>query len=369
MDHIKIVQRALEMTWRYRALWLFGAFLALKEGGGGGGSGGGNSGATFGGGDGGVAPPGFEMPMLSTGAIVAIVVGVVLFILLLVVASAVLRYVAENALIQMVNDHEETGEKRSVKQGFRLGWSRAAWRMFLIDLLIGLPVTLVFILLFALALSPLLVWITRNQVAGVIASVAAVGLFFLVIMLAVVVGVILDLLGHFFFRVCALEGKGVFDSIRGGYRLALSRVGDVGIMWLIMAGIGLAWGLINIPIVFALLILAGLTGGLPALLVGGVVAMLTGGGAAPWIVGALIGLPIFIIVLAVPSLFLGGLFETFKSTNWTLTYRELRALAAVAAEEDAVDVAGVPVSLPQIDAPRDAEDWRAQVDDLYPAEE
>jgi len=32
MDHFKIVKRALETTWRYRALWLFGALVALTAG-------------------------------------------------------------------------------------------------------------------------------------------------------------------------------------------------------------------------------------------------------------------------------------------------------------------------------------------------
>ena len=31
-------------------------------------------------------------------------------------------------------------------------------------------------------------------------------------------------------------------------------------------------------------------------------------------------------VVAAPSVFLGGLAEVFKSSVWTLTYRELRAL-------------------------------------------
>jgi hypothetical protein len=29
MDYGRILKRALEMSWRYRALWLFGAILAL----------------------------------------------------------------------------------------------------------------------------------------------------------------------------------------------------------------------------------------------------------------------------------------------------------------------------------------------------
>ena len=39
MDHVKILKRALDTTWRYRALWIFGIILALTTGGGSGGGG------------------------------------------------------------------------------------------------------------------------------------------------------------------------------------------------------------------------------------------------------------------------------------------------------------------------------------------
>jgi hypothetical protein len=39
-----------------------------------------------------------------------------------------------------------------------------------------------------------------------------------------------------------------------------------------------------------------------------------------------IGIAIFILVLAAPLVFLGGLAHVFKSSVWTLTYRDLRAL-------------------------------------------
>jgi len=46
----------------------------------------------------------------------------------------------------------------------------------------------------------------------------------------------------------------------------------------------------------------------------------------PWILAGVVGLPIFILVMAAPWIFLGGLMEVFKSSVWTLSYRELRAL-------------------------------------------
>ena len=82
------------------------------------------------------------------------------------------------------------------------------------------------------------------------------------------------------------------------------------------------------------------------LLAGGVVGGLPGAAAwflaqqlnfsAPWVAGLVVGLPIFLIILILPLLFLGGLVEVYKSTTWTLTYREMTALEA------AVPVAPAP---------------------------
>jgi hypothetical protein len=222
-----------------------------------------------------------------------------------------------------------------VRQGFRLRCSRTAWRLFLIKLLVSLPVAVAFILLFALVLAPLLLWTTESTPARVIGTVTTIGLFFLTLFLAIVVGAVISLLIKFFWRACALEELGVIESIRHGFSVVRRHLKDVGIMWLIMVGVSIGWviamiaiAIVLLPAIILLIIIGGVLGGLPALLVGGL-ASLFFEGAVPWILAAVIGLPIFILVVAVPWLFLGGLMEVFKSSVWTLTYRELRALESV----------------------------------------
>jgi len=336
MDHIKVLKRAWETTWRYRVLWVFGIILALTTGGGGGSGGGGNgdlpSSGDF---------SRLEIPPQSMGTLVAIGVGLACVIVILIIASIVARYVAETALIRMVDDHEETGEERSVRQGFRLGWSRTTLRLFLINLLIDLPTAVVFIGLFLLTAAPLLLLLTKNKVAGAIGIVAAIGLFFLFILLAIVSGVVLSLLKRFFRRVCALEELGVIESIRQGFSVVRQHLKDVAIMWLIMIGLGLAWMIVMIPVTIMLVVVALMLGAFPALLVGGLASLFLEG-AVPWILAGAVGLPIFILVVAVPSLFLGGLAEVFKSSVWTLTYRELRALEGLETE---------PGPLPELETP------------------
>jgi len=322
------LKRAWETTWRYRALWVFGIIVALTTGGGGRGPQYSFNGEDF--------APGGEFPLPAippevSSILIAIGVGLACVIVILIIASVVARYVAETALIRMVDDYEETGEKRSVRQGFRLGWSRTALRLFLINLLIGLPTTLAFILLFALALAPLLLWTTKSTAAGVVGTVATIGLGFLFVLLAIVVGIVLSLLMHFFRRACALEELGVIESIRQGYTVVRQHLKDVAIMWLIMVGLGLGWILVMIPVTILLVVVAAMVGGFPALLVGGL-ASLFFEGAVPWILAAAVGIPIFILVVAAPALFLGGLAEVFKSSVWTLTYREVRALEGMEPE-------------------------------------
>ena len=135
MDYGKILKRAWYMVWRYRALWVFGAILALTAGGGG------NNWFqyTFNRED---WPPGVRIDQIPAGAVstvIAIGIALAFLIVIFIIAAAVARYVSETALIRMVDEHEETGVQYSVRRGFRMGWSRTTWRLFLIDLLIGFP--------------------------------------------------------------------------------------------------------------------------------------------------------------------------------------------------------------------------------------
>jgi hypothetical protein len=260
-----------------------------------------------------------------TGALIAIGMALACFVLVLIVVGTIARYVAETALIRLVDDHEKTGEKRSVGEGFRLGWSRSAWRLFLIDLLISIPLLVAFILLLLLALAPLLLWATGSDAAGAIGTLASIGLIFFFILLAIVVGIVVSVLMRFFHRACVLEELGVIEAIKHGYGVVREHVGDVAVMWLIMLGVGIALALAMIVAVILLIMLAILLAAIPSLVVGGLTSLFFEE-ALPWILGAAVGVPIFLLVLVVPMLFLGGLIEVFKSSVWTLTYREVRAL-------------------------------------------
>jgi hypothetical protein len=253
MDYTKVLKRAWHTVWTYRALWIFGVILALTAGGGA------NNWVqySFRGED--FSQRGLRIeriPPEVVSTLLAIGVGLACLVVLLIVVVAIARYVAETALIRMVDDHEETGQKRRMRQGFRMGWSRSAFRLFLIDLLIGLPLAATFILLFLLAVAPLLLWATESTAAGALGTAITIVLGLLVVLLAIVVAMILSVLMPFFRRVCVLEGLGVTEAIRQGYAVVRRNLKDVVVMWLITVGLRIGWVIVMIPVVLLVLVVS-----------------------------------------------------------------------------------------------------------------
>jgi hypothetical protein len=257
-----------------------------------------------------------------------IVAGVV-FIVCCIIAIF-LRYTSEASIIRMVDENERTDQKATVGTGLRLGWSRVAWRLFLIDLVIGLVVFLFFVALFAIALSPLLLIATESGIAiatGVLFTIVFLAFF---VLLAFAASVVLSITTPVIRRACAVDGLGVVASLSQGFRLFWTRFDKVAITWLVWIGTRLVWTFLAIPIFFILTpvilfaLLAGLAvGAIPALLTTGIASIFTGG-FTPWIIGVIVTLPIFIVFVLAPVIFVNGLVAVFLSTLWTLAYREFR---------------------------------------------
>ncbi|MGD8815314.1 MAG: hypothetical protein PVI78_12650 [Anaerolineales bacterium] len=256
---------------------------------------------------------------------------VVLWIaLILILVGKVIRYLSETALIKMVDDQEETGEQRRGREGFRLGWSRTSWRLFLIDLVIDIPVALVFILLFGLVFAPLLLWGLGITEVGLLSVAFTSGLFFLFIFLAIIAGQAVHLLKQFARRTCALEGTGVIASISRGFTLLKNNLKQAGLIWLILVGVGIGYPLLVGVVTVLLLAFAAMIGGGLGLLAGMTANAL--GAAHPILIGFGVGIPIAFLLLTLPILFMNGLKEVFTSSTWTLTYRELRSKAGLTLE-------------------------------------
>ncbi|NMB53227.1 MAG: hypothetical protein GYA15_00875 [Leptolinea sp.] len=349
----KILKRAWYILWNYRVLWIFGILLALTTGGGGGNGGGGSSRTSqtdtrgYMGGIPENAPgwmhdlsnwftqnivPMFTHPGQYVSTFVTIGIIVFLVILILCLLTALVRYPTETAVIRMVDEYETTGTKVTFRQGWKLGWNRRAFRLWLIDLLLSIPVIVFVLLILGAGLIVYASVSSTFQIINVAGVVGATGLAFLALFLMLVTAVVLGLLRNFFIRAAALENMGVWESIRYGWGLFKRNWKSGGLMWLVMIGIGIVFGIaavvaffLCIPLYLILLVPAGLVAGLPGLIAYGITSLFAGS-PVTWIVALLVAIPFFFMVLFAPLVLLSGWFKIYESNVWTLTYREILAL-------------------------------------------
>ena len=359
MDPIKILKRAWLVLWNYKALWIFGIILALTVGGGYSGSGGGGNTGGFDSGydqnsgtfnfdaedwfsdeewqsfyegieEGfGDLSSTFSMSSDVKNWIIGIGIGLICLVLIFAVIGAVLRYVSETALIRMVDLYEETGEKVGFKGGWRFGWSATSWRLFLINILINLPVILLLLLMVVIGFILFTLVSSTNVVFSISGAVLGIGIVILAIMITVILMAALKLLRHFIWRSCALDEVGVIEAIKRGYGIVRCNLKEALIMWLVMIGFAITWVIFSIiafiiliPAFVLMLFVGVVIGAVPALIVAGLVSLFQGG-AMPWILAAIVGLPLVFLVASTPMVFLKGFKEAYKSIVWTLAYREL----------------------------------------------
>ncbi|MCS6994062.1 MAG: hypothetical protein NZP74_09570 [Anaerolineales bacterium] len=359
LDVKKILARSWNILWNYRILWVFGFMLALATGSGGGG---GNSGGYSGREEGahfqtwsgleklqGATPrqvfdellrlAGEALRQLQAQYPVEFQMGLAAIVFALIVFSlfglalTVLRYVAETAVIRMVDEYEQSETKVGFWQGWRYGWSRTAWRVFLVDVVVNLPA-----LLLVLVILLVIWWIFSAALSGVRASlvtalIGGIGLVFVTVIVLVVILALLRVLGYLAWRFIVLEQQSTLDSLRSAFELAKRQWKNVGLMWLVMIGVSIAWALAFFILIWPLLavsILTAVAGFLtalfPALLTAGAAALFSAPDYWPWIFAAITAAPIFFTIAFAPIFLVSGWFYIYQSSVWTLTYRELKVL-------------------------------------------
>ena len=364
----KILKRSWNILWNYRMLWVFGFILALTVGGttfnrgGGSSSSGGDNGNNnrqfnpqpgngWEGLKGNTPREKLNDALQQAGAGIqklqaqypvefrmgiAVAITALVMILILGFIGAILRYIAETATIRMVDEYEQSGVKVGFRQGWKYGWSRASWRLFLINFVVHIPALILFVILGLITW-----WIVSTALAGVESAlitslVAGIGLAIIAILVTVVLMVVLYLLRDFAWRISVLEGTGAMESLRMATALVKRNWKSAGLMWLVMIGIKIAWGIAFFILVIPLLIVSVITalGGLavavvPSLLTAGIASLLAAPDYWPWIFALVIGFPLFATVAFSPILLVSGWGLTYESSVWTLTYRELKALETV----------------------------------------
>ncbi len=380
IDFGKILKRAWHIVWNYRTLWIFGFLLALF-----GGmysfsssAGSGNNGirynynynlpsnSTW--------PPYLrqdvqqldqwfrsnivplaEQPAQHIGTFVLIGVGFFLLILLIGVIVSFIRYPAFTAILRMVDGYEATSEKVGFRAGWKLGWNKRAFRVWWIDFLIeGIP-GLVMFLFVGGAVINLTIQALRNNSVAIVVGAILLGLAILLALLVALAVVFLRLLSQFFWRKAALEDKGTKAAFSEGWAMFKRNWKSALLMWLIMVGIKIGFGIVMfiatfllIPAFVILLIPAILVAAIPGMVVFGITSLFANVIIAA-VLGAIVFLPVFFFILFSPVTFLYGLYLVYNSSAWTLAYREMKALNLMAPAAPTAPVApAAPANIPPV---------------------
>ncbi len=361
-----VLKRAWGILWNYRVLWVFALLLALSggagsgSGGGGGGGGGGsslpsagssifeNGGQDWFNGSGEFAKWGRELEawaesnilplfaseekaLRSVFAIIAILLGVSLLIGLLL---ALIRYPSETAVMRLVDVHEQGGVRLKFKEAWQMGWNARAWRVFLVDLLIGAPA-----FTFIMLLVGLIAWMVYRLVetaavqlaAPAVAGIVIISLFLVVFAIFMV---FVSFLRQYVARYAAIDDMGVRASFKQGWALFKTQFKHTFLLGLVLIGVGMAFGFAMVLATFLLIpayALLAVPGALVAAIPGGLAYWLTSLSAptvVAVIVAAVVALPLFLTVTFLPLSFLGGMFAVFTSNAWTLAFRQLKQTVA-----------------------------------------
>ncbi|MEW6407273.1 MAG: hypothetical protein AB1465_01105 [Patescibacteria group bacterium] len=295
MDYLSIIKRAWQITWYNKFLWLFGFFAA------------GVSGISF----------NFSLPSngsenLSKTQIslfyqqvvdffvkywfVFVFLGIVFFFIFLI--FFVLNIVSHGALIGCVNKIEKD-QKTGLKDGFNFGFSKF-WKMLGLRILVAL---IIFFTLVILGVPTISLFVFKMYGRGIILL-----LFALIIFLPLVF--VFSLILNYALRYLVLMNLRVFESINSGFNLLKKNILPTIVIFLILVGASLIFGLV--------ILMMAIFVALPSILLG-IIAYFIGKIVAVLIVGAL-AILLFVLLSAIFS----SIFNTFVSSVWTLTYLELK---------------------------------------------
>ena len=250
-----------------------------------------------------------------------IVITMMAVLLTLFVITLVLRYIAETALIIMVNDQQKSNQVHSLREGWSLGFSFAALKLFLIDLVVYALLLMLTPLLFLPALLPVVIVINASPIAvslGLLLMTSLTLLSLAALIVMWIAGLISLQLAR---RASCLDGLGVLASIWRGLRLMRAQLGGVGVTWLVIVGLDLVYPLLVAPVAILLAAVSLAVSGLSALILGSLLALVLAKTTA-WTIAIIAGVVLLVLAVVIPMTLLGGMREVFKSSAWTLTFSE-----------------------------------------------
>ena len=308
MNYGEVLSKAWQIIWKHKILWIFG-ILAGCAGGGGSGSGGGNpSSSVQNSARNGELPTQIQrtFEQIPPAVIVAIVIGVIVFILVLVALSIFLGTIGKIGLVRGTQQADQDMDVHLTLGGVFRDSMPYFWRVFLLNLLVGVSIFVVIMLLIILGIG--LAFVTLG-----LGICCILPLICLMIPVMFVVTVIVEQASI----AIVVENLGVMDGLRKGWQVVKDNPAPMVVMFLILnIAIAMIVGLIiAIPM---LLVLAPLFTGMIA---GGDQAL--AGGAVISLLCCAAYLPVLLV--------LSGIMRSYVESAWTLTYLRLYPAAPVAA--------------------------------------
>jgi hypothetical protein len=309
MDYSRILSRAWEITWRWKALWILGFLASLGRGTGSTG----NTGYTMDSSDWRWGQR-FQVPPEVVGILAAV------GCLAILIASAiwVISVMARGGLIAGVQQVEEEGETNFL-DAWRVGRDRF-WTLFGISILAFVPAFVLIVIgvgvLILLILGTIGAIDQAAEIGGVLGLAGTIFCGGTLCCGAVIVALVLDQIRLYAERAAILEGLRWTEAFGRGWQVLKDNLGPTIVFWLIF---------FVIAIVIGAVVAAGV-----AALVLPFVAAVSRTDPGPWIVaplclGGLVGAIVFALI--------GSIVETFTSATWTLAYREFTGMATITAQE------------------------------------
>lgn len=317
MDLGYILRRAWEVTWRHKVLWLFGFLVAL------------GSGAST---QNNVnyrrsveeLPPETQRAVyefITSPYFIAAIVALMLLGIVIGLVLALVSALGRAALVDQVREAEESGTP-SASAGFQAGWQRL-WPVFLIRFLLRLPVGALVLIGTVPAFVGMLSMLRDLRPGAppppdIFLTLGSIFACLLpAVCLALLLSIPLGVLERLSIRACVLERHSLGESFRRGWSVLADNLGFIALLWLVLLGIGIVVALVvglplalGVAAVFVPLMLTVMFS--PLLFI--VLALAVG--IVVWLLGAVIR----------------SVVETFTSTMWTLTYRELTGLGLTGEE-------------------------------------
>ena len=310
MDYGEVLSKSWKIIWKHKILWVFGILASCGANGGGGG---GNSGYRFSGSGSNSSGnlPGFERQFNQLTHFFEqipawVYIAIAIFVLVLILVVAFLSTLGRIGLIKGAIQADEGDPKLTFGALFSASLTYF-WRVFFLNLFVGLAIFALFILLFI----PVIVLGVVTKGIGLLAALPLllIGLC-LLIPLSWAVSLIIEQSNV----AIVAEDLGILTGLKRGWNVVIHHIGPMILMALILIlGAGIVGLLIALPMV--------------AIVVPPIVgfAMHTSGAIRGGIIVAVILFLIYLPVLLV----LSGIVRAYVGTAWTLTFRRLTGTKAV----------------------------------------